>query len=40
MTMISMILTVYVTEEDVLVGIISYFWTTEFCDNRQNTEHI
>jgi len=35
-----MIFTVYVTEEDVLVGEISYFWTTIFCDHRQNSEHI
>jgi hypothetical protein len=40
MAVILMILTVYVNEQGVWVGDISYFWATKVWNHRQHTEHI
>ena len=40
MAVIMMILTVYVTEQNVGVGEISYIRTTKFWNRRQDTENI
>jgi hypothetical protein len=37
MAVIWMVLTVYVTEQSDLVGEISYFWSTEVWNHRQDT---
>jgi len=40
MAVILMVLTAYVTEQNVCVGEISNFWATKFLFHRQDTEYI